>query len=100
MKKFATYLLFVAICGVLLAACIKEEEYLVETAELSVNLTRAGTSSTVQGDAITDAWIWGMIILWFIAGMIMGALGILAWGGWLCGKEHDDGSDERSADDP
>lgn len=41
-----------------------------------------------------------MIILWFIAGMIMGALGILAWGGWLCGKEHDDGSDERSADDP
>ena len=30
----------------------------METAELSVNLTRAGTSSTVQGDAITDAWIW------------------------------------------
>ena len=31
---------------------------MVETAELSVNLTRAGTQSTVQGDAITDAWIW------------------------------------------
>lgn len=30
----------------------------METAELSVNLTRAGTASTVQGDAITDAWIW------------------------------------------
>lgn len=30
----------------------------METAELSVNLTRAGTTSTVQGDAITDAWIW------------------------------------------
>ena len=32
----------------------------METAELSVNLTRAGTSSTVQGDAITDAWIWAI----------------------------------------
>ena len=48
-----------AICGaMLLNSCIKEEAYVVETAELSVNLTRAGTQSTVQGDAITDAWIW------------------------------------------
>ena len=54
-----TYLSIVAVCGaLLLGSCIKEEAYTMETAELSVNLTRAGTSSTVQGDAITDAWIW------------------------------------------
>lgn len=59
MKKFATYLLTVAAgCVALLSSCIKEEAYVVDTAELSVNLTRAGTSSTAQGDAITDAWIW------------------------------------------
>ena len=45
-------------CTLLLGSCIKEEAYTMETAELSVNLTRAGTTSTVQGDAITDAWIW------------------------------------------
>ena len=57
MNKVMRYL--VAICGIaLLSSCIKEEAYVVETAELSVNLTRAGTQSTVQGDAITDAWIW------------------------------------------
>lgn len=57
MNKVMRYL--VVICGIaLLSSCIKEEAYRQEVAQLSVNLTRAGTTSTVQGDAITDAWIW------------------------------------------
>jgi hypothetical protein len=57
--KRLIYLSYVAMCMVLLlGSCIKEEAFTVDTAELSVNLTRAGTESTVQGDAITDAWIW------------------------------------------
>ena len=56
---FVKYLIVVALCGAaLLNSCIKEEIFKEEVAELSVNLTRAGTSSTVQGDAITDVWIW------------------------------------------
>ena len=59
MRMFVKYLIVVALCGAaLLNSCIKEEIFKEEVAELSVNLTRAGTSSTVQGDAITDVWIW------------------------------------------
>ena len=59
MKRIVKYFMAVAICSAaILNSCIKEQAYKMETAELSVNLTRAGTQSTVQGDAITDAWIW------------------------------------------
>lgn len=59
MKNFVKHIFAVAICAAaLLSSCIKEEAYLRETAELSVSLTRAGTESVVQGDAINDAWIW------------------------------------------
>ena len=60
MKKFVKYLLTIAICAAaLLSSCIKEQEFIRSTTELSVSLTGIeDTRSETQGNLIKDAWIW------------------------------------------
>lgn len=60
MKKFVKYTLAIAICAVaLLSSCIKEQEFIRSTTELSVSLTGIeDTRSETQGNLIKDAWIW------------------------------------------
>lgn len=62
MKNFVKHTLAIAICAVaLLSSCIKEENFRLDTVELTVNLTRADSESSgskEQGDAINDVMIW------------------------------------------
>lgn len=62
MKNFVKYTLAIAICAAaLLSSCIKEENFRLDTVELTVTLTRADSESSgsqEQGDAINDVMIW------------------------------------------
>ena len=60
MKNFVKHTLAIAICAVaLLSSCIKEQEFIRSTTELSVSLTGIeDTRSATQGNLIQDAWIW------------------------------------------
>lgn len=60
MKNFVKYTLAIAICAAaLLSSCIKEQEFIRSTTELSVSLTGIeDTRSETQGNLIKDAWIW------------------------------------------
>ena len=59
MKNFVKHTLAIAICAAaLLSSCIKEQEFIRSTAELSVSLTGIeDTRSDTQGNLIKDAWI-------------------------------------------
>ncbi|MBR2435985.1 MAG: RidA family protein [Alistipes sp.] len=62
MKNFVKHTLAIAICAAaLLSSCIKEENFRLDTVELTVTLTRADSESPgsqEQGDAINDVMIW------------------------------------------
>lgn len=60
MKNFVKHILAIAICAAaLLSSCIKEQEFIRSTTELSVSLTGIeDTRSETQGNLIKDAWIW------------------------------------------
>lgn len=62
MKNFVKHILAIAICAAaLLSSCIKEENFRLDTVELTVNLTRADSESSgskEQGDEINDVMIW------------------------------------------
>lgn len=60
MKNFVKHTLAIAICAAaLLSSCIKEQEFIRSTTELSVSLTGIeDTRSETQGNLIQDAWIW------------------------------------------
>ena len=60
MKNFVKHTLAIAICAAaLLSSCIKEQEFIRSTTELSVSLTGIeDTRSETQGNLIKDAWIW------------------------------------------
>ena len=62
MKNFVKHILAIAICAAaLLSSCIKEENFRLDTVELTVTLTRADSESSgsqEQGDAINDVMIW------------------------------------------
>ncbi|MBR2030685.1 MAG: hypothetical protein IJ942_06670 [Alistipes sp.] len=60
MKNFVKHILAIAICAAaLLSSCIKEQEFIRSTTELSVSLTGIeDTRSATQGNLIKDAWIW------------------------------------------
>ena len=62
MKNFVKHTLAIAICAAaLLSSCIKEENFRLDTVELTVTLTRADSESSgsqEQGDAINDVMIW------------------------------------------
>ncbi len=61
MKNFVKHILAIAICAAaLLSSCIKEQEFIRSTTELSVSLTgiEDTRSDTTQGNLIQDAWIW------------------------------------------
>lgn len=62
MKNFVKHTLAIAICAAaLLSSCIKEENFRLDTVELTVNLTRADSESSgskEQGDEINDVMIW------------------------------------------
>ena len=54
------YIASVALCLMagFLASCIKEESYVAKDVVLAVNLSRAGVTSSQQGDKIEDIMIW------------------------------------------
>lgn len=59
MKNFGRIFTLAALCAVILGSCIKEQAYKLETAQLMVNISRAGASeSQTQGDGIGDAMVW------------------------------------------
>ena len=60
MKNFVKHTFTFAICAAaLLSSCIKEQEFIRSTTELSVSLTGIeDTRSATQGNLIQDAWIW------------------------------------------
>ena len=58
MKKFSKIFALAICLAAFFTSCVKEENYIRETAELSVSLVSAGSGSIEQGDAIKDAWIW------------------------------------------
>ncbi|MBQ7787747.1 MAG: hypothetical protein IJ378_06250 [Alistipes sp.] len=57
--KRVNYIFSIAAClAALLTSCVKEEAYKLETLNLEVNVTRAGSESEQQGDQIEDVMIW------------------------------------------
>lgn len=57
--KRVNYIFSIAAClAALLTSCVKEEAYKLETLNLEVNVTRAGTTSEQQGDQIEEIMIW------------------------------------------
>lgn len=60
--KRVNYIFSIAAClAALLTSCVKEEAYKLETLNLEVNVTRAGTTSEQQGDKISDVMIWAFL---------------------------------------
>lgn len=60
--KRVNYIFSIAAClAALLTSCVKEEAYKLETLNLEVNVTRAGTESEQQGDKIEDVMIWAFL---------------------------------------
>ena len=60
--KRVNYIFSIAAClAALLTSCVKEEAYTLETLNLEVNVTRAGTTSEQQGDKISDVMIWAFL---------------------------------------
>lgn len=60
--KRVNYILSIAAClAALLTSCVKEEAYKLETLNLEVNVTRAGSESEQQGDQIEDVMIWAFL---------------------------------------
>lgn len=61
--KRVNYIFSIAAClAALLTSCVKEEAYKLETLNLEVNVTRAGSESKQQGDQIEDVMIWAFPI--------------------------------------
>ena len=58
MKNFSKILVSVICLAAFFTSCVKEEIRIREEIQFDVNLTRAGESSSQQGDQIQDIMIW------------------------------------------